>query len=276
MQCCGLARRTQLSLSIWSETKHVDKYTSCALALILREKAARTKKCPTRHLMQPSISTSASVNIADQCFSVLPSTSQCFSSFSSSLHISGSFRGLVTVPEERPVAKQHHIGKRGNMAIRSFALILIAAASVICLQQTQNQASPMFPPYLRYPGLRHSLNLRGKNFQQDAFHLQQVMNNPEVKNHPPYPQKRTQYQRPRTEGFQELNSFPQKTDKGDKEEGGWLAQLGHEEEEDKEGGGNKGVKEEVDKGRECVDKVMMVEETEYDEVLTCDHTHDNR
>ena len=76
MQCCGLARRTQLSLSIWSETKHVDKYTSCALALILREKAARTNKCPTRHLMQPSISTSASVNIADQCFSVLLSTSQ--------------------------------------------------------------------------------------------------------------------------------------------------------------------------------------------------------
>ena len=25
-----------------------------------------------------------------------------------------------------------------------------------------------------------------------------------------------------------------------------------------------------------MDKVMMVEETEYDEVLTCDHTHDNR
>ena len=89
----------------------------------------------------------------------------------------------------------------------------------------------MFPPYLRYPGLRYSLNLRGKNFQQDAFHLQQVMNDPETKNHPPHPQKRTQYQRPRTEGFQELNSFPQKTDKGDKEEGGWLAQLGLEEEE---------------------------------------------
>ena len=25
-----------------------------------------------------------------------------------------------------------------------------------------------------------------------------------------------------------------------------------------------------------MDKVMIVEETEYDEVLTCDHTHDNR
>ena len=131
----------------------------------------------------------------------------------------------------------------------------------------------MLPPYLRYPGPRHSLNIRGQNFQQDAIHLQQVMNIPEMKKHPPHPQKRTQYQRPRTEGFQELNSFTQATDK---EEGGWLAQLGLEEEEDKEGGGNKGVEEEMDKGRECVDKVMMVEETEYDEVLTCDHTHDNR
>jgi hypothetical protein len=29
-------------------------------------------------------------------------------------------------------------------------------------------------------------------------------------------------------------------------------------------------------GRRCVDKVMMVEETVYDEVLTCDHSYDNR
>ena len=220
MQCCGLARRTQLSLSIWSETKRVDKYTSCALALILREKAARPNKCPTRHLMQPSISTSASVNIADQCFLVLLSTSQCFSSFPSSLHISCSFRGLVTVPEERPGAKQRHIGKRGNMAIRSFALVLILTSSVLCLQQTQNQASPMFPPYLRYPGIGHSLNLRGQNFQQDLLHLRHVTNNRNENSQPPHPLKRTQYQRPRTEGFQELSRFPQETDKGDKDEGG--------------------------------------------------------
>ena len=134
----------------------------------------------------------------------------------------------------------------------------------------------MFPPYLRYPGIGHSLNLRGQNFQQDLLHLRHVTNNRNENSQPPHPLKRTQYQRPRTEVFQELNSFPQETDKGDKEEGGWLAQLGHEEEEDKEGDGNKGVEEEMDKGRECVDKVMMVEETEYDEVLTCDHSYDNR
>ena len=98
-----------------------------------------------------------------------------------------------------------------------------------------------------------------------------MTNNRNENSQPPHPLKRTQYQRPRTEGFQELSRFPQETDKGDKEEGGWLAQLGLEEEEDKEG-----VEEEMDKGRECVDKVMMVEETEFDEVLTCDHTHDNR
>ena len=34
--------------------------------------------------------------------------------------------------------------------------------------------------------------------------------------------------------------------------------------------------EEVKDGRRCVNKVMMVEETEYDEVLTCDHSYDNR
>jgi hypothetical protein len=32
----------------------------------------------------------------------------------------------------------------------------------------------------------------------------------------------------------------------------------------------------VKDGRRCVDKVMMVEETQYDEVLTCDHSYDNR
>jgi len=37
-----------------------------------------------------------------------------------------------------------------------------------------------------------------------------------------------------------------------------------------------GGKEEVKDGRRCVNKVMMVEETEYDEVLTCDHSYDNR
>ena len=30
------------------------------------------------------------------------------------------------------------------------------------------------------------------------------------------------------------------------------------------------------KGRKCIDKVMMREETEYDEVLTCDHSYDER
>merc|ERR1711962_413038 len=29
-------------------------------------------------------------------------------------------------------------------------------------------------------------------------------------------------------------------------------------------------------GKKCIKKVMMVEETEYDEVLTCDHSYDNR
>ena len=31
-----------------------------------------------------------------------------------------------------------------------------------------------------------------------------------------------------------------------------------------------------DDGRKCVNKVMMREETEYDEILTCDHSFDNR
>lgn len=31
-----------------------------------------------------------------------------------------------------------------------------------------------------------------------------------------------------------------------------------------------------DDGRKCVNKVMMREETEYDEILTCDHSYDNR
>ena len=31
-----------------------------------------------------------------------------------------------------------------------------------------------------------------------------------------------------------------------------------------------------DDGRKCVNKVMIREETEYDEVLTCDHSYDNR
>ena len=29
-------------------------------------------------------------------------------------------------------------------------------------------------------------------------------------------------------------------------------------------------------GRKCIDKVMMVEETVYDEVITCDHSYDKR
>ena len=38
-----------------------------------------------------------------------------------------------------------------------------------------------------------------------------------------------------------------------------------------------GAEETVDPdGRKCVRKVMMVEETKYDEVLTCDHSYDNR
>jgi len=35
----------------------------------------------------------------------------------------------------------------------------------------------------------------------------------------------------------------------------------------------KGIKED---GRKCLDKVMMVEETVYDEVITCDHSYDKR
>jgi len=31
-----------------------------------------------------------------------------------------------------------------------------------------------------------------------------------------------------------------------------------------------------DDGRRCIKKVMMIEETEYEEVLTCDHSYDNR
>jgi len=37
-----------------------------------------------------------------------------------------------------------------------------------------------------------------------------------------------------------------------------------------------GGQEEVKDGRRCINKVMLVEETEYDEVLTCDHSYDNR
>ena len=31
-----------------------------------------------------------------------------------------------------------------------------------------------------------------------------------------------------------------------------------------------------DSGRKCINKVMMREETEYDEILTCDHSYDKR
>ena len=72
-----------------------------------------------------------------------------------------------------------------------------------------------------------------------------------------------------------MKTFPQ--------EGGWLSQLGDDTGEHLNGGeentSNRNVEEnglENDGGRQCMDKVMMVEETEYDEVLTCDHTHDNR
>jgi hypothetical protein len=34
--------------------------------------------------------------------------------------------------------------------------------------------------------------------------------------------------------------------------------------------------EEVKGGRKCIDKVMMVEVTEYDDVITCDHSYDKR
>jgi len=37
-----------------------------------------------------------------------------------------------------------------------------------------------------------------------------------------------------------------------------------------------GGTEEVKDGRRCINKVMLVEETEFDEVLTCDHSYDNR
>jgi hypothetical protein len=32
----------------------------------------------------------------------------------------------------------------------------------------------------------------------------------------------------------------------------------------------------VQSGKRCVDKVEMVEETEYDDVMTCDHSYDRR
>ena len=28
--------------------------------------------------------------------------------------------------------------------------------------------------------------------------------------------------------------------------------------------------------KKCIDKIMLVEETEYDEVITCDHSYDQR
>ena len=31
-----------------------------------------------------------------------------------------------------------------------------------------------------------------------------------------------------------------------------------------------------DDGRKCIDKIMMIKETVYDEVLTCDHSYDKR
>ena len=34
--------------------------------------------------------------------------------------------------------------------------------------------------------------------------------------------------------------------------------------------------EDIKTGRKCIDKVMMVEETVYDEVITCDHSYDKR
>ena len=159
--------------------------------------------------------------------------------------------------------------------IQTFASMQVLAASVLCIQQPKNLESSIFPPYLRFPGL----DLEYKNFQQDTYsrahgsHIQQASQ--EQRSEPPQPEKRNQYQRPRTEGFPVLKTFPQ--------EGGWLSQLGDGTGEHLNGGeentSNRNVEEnelENNGGRQCMDKVMIVEETEYDEVLTCDHTHDNR
>ena len=169
------------------------------------------------------------------------------------------------------------------MAIQIFVSMQVLAASVMCIQQPKNQESSIFPPYFRFPGQPHHLDF--ENLQQETYssahgsHIQQAMKIQEPRSEPPQPEKRNQYQRPRTEGFPVLNTFPQEVG----EEGGWLSQLGGDTGEHLDGGqdktGNRNVEEselENNDGRQCIDKVMIVEETEYDEVLTCDHTHDNR
>lgn len=179
------------------------------------------------------------------------------------------------------------------MAIQTFVSMQILVTSVMCIQQPKKHESSIFPPYLRFPGLPRPLDLQYKNRQKDPSyprahesHIRQAIKSQEPRSDPPQPEKRNQYQRPRTEGFPVFNTFPQEVD----EEGGWLSQLGDGTGEHLDGGddavaggeentSNRNVEEnglENDDGRQCMDKVMMVEETEYDEVLTCDHTHDNR
>ena len=158
------------------------------------------------------------------------------------------------------------------MAVQTFVSMQVLATGVLCIQRPTILESSIFPPYLRFPGLDTYSRAHGS-------HIQQAIESQERRSEPPQPEKRNQYQRPRTEDFPVLKTFPQ--DVG--EEGGWLSQLGDGTGEHLDGGeentSNRNVEEnelENNEGRQCMDKVMMVEETEYDEVLTCDHTHDNR
>ena len=206
--------------------------------------------CPTRHRMQRSIST-----------------------FSASLHISSSSRGLSYHSSRESVGVRPRAKNRNNtlevMLTQTLVPLQILASGVLCIQQ-----SPIFPPYLRFPGLRDPPAVHYKNFQHDAT-------SQDLRGGPPQPKKRYQYQRPRTDVSQDFNSSPQEIIG---EEGGWLANLQNSTGDeisslDEESAGNRNVEENVlqnSEGRQCMDKVMMVEETEYDEVLTCDHTHDNR
>ena len=103
------------------------------------------------------------------------------------------------------------------------------------------------------------------------------------------PDKRGQYERPRERQTLILIPDPDLEPlgiemqlEGVKEEAtGEVVVEGEEvaEEEEVAEGAEEVVGEEVitdEEGKICVRKVMMVEETEYDEVLTCDHSYDNR
>ena len=134
------------------------------------------------------------------------------------------------------------------MAIQTFVWLQILAISVLCVQHQKNQESSIFPPYLRFPGLPRPLN-----FQQGAFsrahgaHIQEEIKSQERRSEPPQPEKRNQYQRPRTI-LKEVGE----------EKGGWLSQLGDENGGGEENTSNRNVEEnelEINGGRQCMDKV---------------------